>query len=165
MKDISPVFGSLGSNYTFKFACQTLWCYCFPPNKSKTQLVLAEQLNRPFPAFSQGYFFATGRDAIQFALQNAAITRGAKVLTQAFSCAAIEEAIDGAGLQPVMLIRDAVNLSLETIQGHDAHLMQGGLSSAFVGCPADVTETSQTHITLDRRFGPGFGGVTQSVNR
>src|SRR3989344_3218148 len=170
MKETSPVCGSLGSNYTFKFACQTLWWYCLPPNKSKMQLALAEQLHHFFPDFSQGYFFATGRDAIQFALQNVAIPRGAKVLTQAFSCAAIEEAICGADLRPVYvdLEERSVNLSVETIQAaFDAHPdAKVVLVQHVLGCPADVaairTWCDAHGVLLIEDLAQAFGGVTQS---
>ncbi|NCN82559.1 MAG: peptidoglycan bridge formation glycyltransferase FemA/FemB family protein [Candidatus Pacebacteria bacterium] len=173
MKKNKPVFGSLGSNYSFTFACQTLWWYVFPPNSAETQALLAEKLQEIFPDFSKPHFFATGRDAIQFALQNLPITPGTKVLTQAFSCAAIEEAIIGANMLPafVDIGEHSPNLDVTTLQtayekNPEAKVV---LVQHLLGYPADVaairTWCDERGLLLIEDLAQAFGGVAPSGGR
>ncbi|MDA1079402.1 MAG: peptidoglycan bridge formation glycyltransferase FemA/FemB family protein [bacterium] len=168
MKKNQPVFGSLGSNYSLGFALRLLWWYFLPPARSQVQTTLAQQLLDRFPEFSEPYFFATGRDAIQFALQHLPSAAGSKILTQAFSCAAIEEAILGAKMKPVFvdLGERSTNLDAATLQvayekNPTARIV---LVQHVLGCPADIASIrawcDEHNLLLIEDLAQSFGGLT-----
>lgn len=76
---------------------------------------LQQQLEEQFGG--QGVLVYKGRDAIELALRAFGLTQGEVVLTQAFACLAIEEAIVRAGAVPgyVDVAAGRVNLSVETL--------------------------------------------------
>lgn len=170
MKNASPIFGSLGSNYSFAFALRALWWFVLPPNRSEVQNELAKKLQAFFPDFSEPYFFATGRDSIQFALQQTQIAPGSKILTQAFSCAAIEEAIVGAKMQPVFVDigENTTNLSVTTLQVafEKEPTAKVVLVQHLLGCPADIagirTWCDEHALLLIEDLAQAFGGATES---
>jgi len=168
MNQTVPIFGSLGSNYSLKFACQALWWYIFPPNLRQTQTDLSAKLLEYFPEFTDPYFFSTGRDAIQFSLQALSLPQNAKVLTQAFTCAAIEEAILGAKLQPVFvdLAEHSINLNVETLQkafaaNPDARVV---LVQHLLGYPAAIVAIrdwcNKNNLLLIEDLAQSFGSHT-----
>ena len=173
MKQHKPVFGSLGSNYTFLTATRALWWQLFPPSEISIQTELSLELIQLFPGFTEPYFFATGRDAIQCTLRNLPLPIGAQVLTQAFSCAAIEEAILDAELQPVFvdLAEESVNVSVTTLQATYAKYPEARvvLVQHLFGYPADIaairTWCDEHNLLLIEDLAQAFGGTTQSGER
>src|SRR5258708_4589440 len=108
-----PIFNSLGSNYTFDFAMLAF-----------TQIFVADnmQLEKLKKNLNERYHGATtlvfkGRDAIELALHAHHIGAGDVVLTQAFTCCAIEEAIVRAGATPtyIDLEKEMLNPSVHTL--------------------------------------------------
>lgn len=92
------IFNSLGSNYTWQDALVALGGF-FSPEKS-APVQLEERLTHLFP----GYFVTPtykGRDALEIALRTLGVGVGEVVLTQAFSCFAVEEAIMRCGAKPL----------------------------------------------------------------
>lgn len=92
------IFNSLGSNYTWQDALVALGGF-FSPEKS-APVQLEEKLKHLFP----GYFITPaykGRDALEIALRTLGVGVGEVVLTQAFSCYAVEEAIVRCGAKPL----------------------------------------------------------------
>ena len=110
---MKPIFNSLGSNYDHQFVWLSLR-QLFWPQKDQTQ-VLKQKLDDLFAADS--YLFYKGRDAIEFALLSFGIGQGDQVLTQAFSCFAIEEAIVRTQAEAVFVdIDQDLNLTVATLE-------------------------------------------------
>ncbi len=91
------IFNSLGSNYdavdVWLSLKQLLW-----PNR-QLKLKLKQQLEDKFEGEARLLF--SGRDAIEYLLTAYELKEGDEVLTQAFSCSSVEEAIVRVGAQPV----------------------------------------------------------------
>jgi perosamine synthetase len=114
---MKPIFNSLGSNYNFSFAILALK-KIFRSDKEDLEL-LKEKLEKRFNG--KAYLLYRGRDAIQLILSTYGIGEGDDVLTQTFSCYAIEEAILRTGARPVFvdIERKNINLSIGTLK--EAH--------------------------------------------
>ncbi len=92
------IFNSLGSNYTWQDALVALGGFFSPEKSAPSQL--AKKLQQLFP----DYFVTPtykGRDALEIALRTLGVGVGEVVLTQAFSCFAVEEAIVRCGAKPL----------------------------------------------------------------
>lgn len=113
------IFNSLGSNYSLSFVLHALlYFFIVPPRKTAMQQ-LDTRLRKLFPDFELGpYYLYKGRDAIEFLLTAFGVTDDEPVLTQAFTCHALESAIRRAGGLPAYVDIDTktLNPTIETIQ-------------------------------------------------
>lgn len=108
-----PIFNSLGSNYSFGFA-MLAFAQIFGADKNALT-TLRQKLADKFQGDVTLVY--KGRDAIEFALGELGIGGSDQVLTQAFTCHAIEEAIIRTGAEPtyVDLGKNELNPTLETL--------------------------------------------------
>lgn len=117
---MKPIFSSLGSNYSFSDGVRAVYglfaSYLTPATLEKDLQQLQERMNTLYSGTT--FFFYKGRDAIECALRAFSITEGDVVITQAFTCYAIEEAIMRTGAQPVYIdiAEKGFNLELAGIQ-------------------------------------------------
>lgn len=113
------IFNSLGSNYTFSFVLHAILYFFIVPPKGLVMDQLDHQLRQRFPNFELGpYYFYKGRDALEFVLTAFAIAADEPILTQAFTCHAMEAAIRRAGGLPAYVDLDETtcNPTVETIE-------------------------------------------------
>jgi dTDP-4-amino-4,6-dideoxygalactose transaminase len=92
------IFNSLGSNYSWRDAFVALRGFFSPEKSSLYQLTTL--LNQAFPGYSVVPTYK-GRDALELSLRSLGVGVGGVVLTQAFSCYAVEEAIIRCGAKPL----------------------------------------------------------------
>jgi dTDP-4-amino-4,6-dideoxygalactose transaminase len=140
---MKPVFNSLGSNYSWQFiglAFQQLW-FLRPITLEQVQRLLESKYH------GRAYLFYKGRDAIEFSLRSFGIGQGAQVLTQAFTCYAIEEAIERAGAEPIFadLAQNKLNPSVATLQAayKKAPKAKAVLIQHTLGYPAEIQKIAQ----------------------
>lgn len=124
---MTPIISSLGSNYPLSFATRSFfeflrfyWSYLadvlgIEHDDWQTLNALKSKLETEYGG--QAFLVYKGRDAVEFALRAYGIEAGDTVLTQAFSCHAIEEGIVRAGAVPVYvdIDQDTHNLNLATV--------------------------------------------------
>lgn len=113
-----PVFGSLGSNYSGELAALSLASLLETPDPVATRASLNKQLHSLFPNHQYGpYYFLQGRQALEASLLAWKIGAGDGVITQAFSCFAIESAIEKTGATAVYadVAPDSTNLTVATL--------------------------------------------------
>ena len=138
-----PIFNSLGSNYSFLFSLFALKQVVWADRSASVRL--QKKLEEKFGG--RAFFFYKGRDAIEFALRAHGIGKDDQVLTQAFTCHAIEEAILRAGAQPVFvdLEKNEVNPSVRTLTEalEKAPHAKAVLLQHTLGYPADVQAIRQ----------------------
>ncbi len=140
-----PVFNSLGSNYWLTYALVALEQLI-----SADESALAE-LKQVLEKKYQGdaYFFYKGRDAIEFVLASCHVGKDDVVMTQAFSCFAIEEAIERVGAEPVFVDveKDTLNLSVKTLDAalkKNPHAkIKAVIIQHVLGQPADTIAISR----------------------
>lgn len=114
---MKPIFNSLGSNYDWHFLVgslkQILGISVIPEKKLREKIAHFWNANP-----NQVVLTYKGRDAIQVALAAFGIGQGDEVLSQAFSCFAIEEAIVRVGAQPVYVdvAPSSTNFSVLTLE-------------------------------------------------
>lgn len=108
-----PIFNSLGSNYSLPFALSALGQIII--NDPADLAKLSEQMSQQY--HGQTFLFYKGRDAIEFALRVLGVGASDMVLTQAFTCHAIEEAITRTGAQTIFvdLAKERLNPSTEML--------------------------------------------------
>jgi len=108
------IFNSLGSNYSFREAFLALRELLIPNQSAKKQL--KKYLSNHFQGKTVLLF--NGRDAIEYCLEAYGISKGDTVLTQAFSCSSLEEAINrtGATAEYFDLDSEALHTSLKQIE-------------------------------------------------
>ena len=121
-----PIFGSLGSNYSASFAFQTLWSWVSADQNQVEKLKHA--LTKIWPG-KEILLTAKGRDSLELALRGLDIGVGEWVLTQAFSCVAVEEAIIRAGARPVYydLAEKSLTPSVETLEAARQKIIKQGV--------------------------------------
>lgn len=91
-----PIFNSLGSNYTLREVLVSA-VLGLKPNQGAEYRTLLKTLKNRFQG--EPILLFNGRDAIEYCLIAYGIADGDQVLTQAFSCSSIEEAINRVGAQ------------------------------------------------------------------
>lgn len=101
-----PIFNSLGSNYNLKSAIQFLLHKNSPCANPIDRL--KKQVNK-----KNLIFFSQGRHAITYALTQIIKTKNQPILTQAFTCWAVESAIIESGNQPVFVDIDPQTLNYD----------------------------------------------------
>jgi perosamine synthetase len=109
------IFNSLGSNYTLADAALCLKQLVWPNRQLKVRL--GQVLNKHFNG--QPVLLYNGRDAIEYCLEAYGLESGDEVLTQAWSCASIEEAIIRVSAQAVYF-----DLALQTVKVKLAQIQQ-----------------------------------------
>lgn len=174
---MKPIFNSLGSNYTFIEVISALR-HLVISNKKNLSLLRAE-LSRALS--NEVVLCYKGRDAIEFALKTL-LPKNSKIITQAFSCYAVEEGIVRAGMTPLYCdVRGEVNgaseswfstnMDLKSIQkvykNHPdckAVLVQHSL-----GVPADISEISRwcgkNKILLIEDLAQAYGATDDKGNK
>lgn len=111
---------SLGAHYSNQFVSTSIkwwWQTLFGKVDTKAKIELTERLSSEFGG--QAVLVYKGRDAIELALRGYGFTNSTDViLTQAFTCYAIEEAIVRAGAKPVYVdLGDSqLNLNVKTLE-------------------------------------------------
>jgi len=93
----APLFNSLGSNYSFHDAVKALGYFFAPIHSAREDL--EKYFVELYPNFQPTLVYK-GRDALELALRKLGVGVGDVVLTQAFSCYAVEEAIVRCGAVP-----------------------------------------------------------------
>jgi dTDP-4-amino-4,6-dideoxygalactose transaminase len=165
------IFNSLGSNYTLPFSLQALMYLIQLPPRQKIVAKLESACKKLFPAFENGpYFFYKGRDAIEFVLKSHSIGDGDLVLTQAFTCHAIEAAIRRTGAQPVFvdLEENSLHPSVKTISAvYKQHpQVKALIIQHTLGFAAPITKIrkwcTENNILLIEDLAQAFGGVDES---
>ncbi|MFZ1721256.1 MAG: DegT/DnrJ/EryC1/StrS family aminotransferase [Microgenomates group bacterium] len=108
------VFDDLGVQYTLKDSLKLLINWISP--KSDAQIELKNEIEKAFKG--EAILVNKGRDAIELALRATGVKKGDLVGTQAFSCAAIEEAIVRTGAKPLYIDLDpeTSTISVKTIE-------------------------------------------------
>jgi len=113
----SSIFNSLGANYDQDFRTlsrQLLFSTLQPTSSSTSQLI--SDIEATFLGKAQLFYKA--RQAITWSLKALGIKSGDHILTQAFTCYAVEEGINAAGAIPAFVDTelDSLNLSTRTLQ-------------------------------------------------
>ena len=111
----------------------------------KTKILLRERLEKDWS--SQVILTAKGRDAIELALKNLNLKAGDQVLTQAFSCVALEQAIQRAGFDPVFVdcAPGKLNFSVPQLKQalKQAHQAKAVIVQHSLGYPAEIAQIKQ----------------------
>jgi len=169
---MKPIFSSLGSNYTFT---DSLISFQGLVQARLSQSYLSQQFSQLkvyFDSTFKGdtYFFYKGRDAIECALNAFSIGRGDGVITQAFSCFAVEEGILRTGATPVYadIADSSANLSLETVQvafKTSAVPVKAVLVQYSLGSVPDIQKIAlwckKQKLVLIEDLAQGYGAVTE----
>lgn len=158
---MKSIFNSLGSNYSIKFVSTSLLSIF---NSKKSDLIKLEKfLSKTYDG--EALTLYKGRDAIE-ACCRVLLKPESKVITQAFSCYAVEEGIARAGMQAVYAdIGTGTNLNVATLKlafkkhpDAKAVLVQHSL-----GIVADNLEIKrwcdQNGLLLIEDIAQGIGGV------
>lgn len=159
------IFNSLGSNYTLKFALLSWRAFFFPNLSAREEL--KSKLSEMFGG--KVYLFYKGRDAIEYALRAYGLACGDKVITQAFTCWAVEEAIVRSGAEPVFcdLAVGSLNPSVETLQAcFDKNSnIKAVIIQHMLGHCASIKEIArwcrENNLILIEDLAQSFGGVDQ----
>ncbi len=159
---MQSIFNSLGSNYSLKFVTTSLRSILYAPKSNVTKL--EEYLIKTYGGKVLNLY--KGRDAIE-ACCRVLLQPGSEVITQAFSCYAVEEGIVRAGMQPVYtdIGKSGTNLDVASItvafKNHPnakAVLIQHSL-----GIPADSVGIKKwcekQGLLLIEDVAQGIGGV------
>ncbi|MGD9129309.1 MAG: DegT/DnrJ/EryC1/StrS family aminotransferase [Candidatus Woesebacteria bacterium] len=165
---MKSIFNSLGSNYDWQFAKLAL-SQIFKSQKSalaqKNLTKLKELLEQNFQG--RALLFYKGRDAIEFTLEAAGISSGDEVLTQAFTCYAIEEAILRTGAKAVYvdIAKNELNLSVKTLKQalEKASNPKAVIVQHSLGTIADILAIKkfcqENKLLLIEDLAQGLGGV------
>lgn len=169
---MKPLFSSLGSNYSFVQVLQSfeglVLSRLFPGSLVKKFADTKTFFDATFGG--ETFFFYKGRDAIECALRAYHIGRGDGVITQAFSCYAVEEAILRLGAEPVYadIGANSVNLSLTTIkQAYEQSevAVKAVIIQYSLGSVPDVQKIAawckKNKLVLIEDVAQGYGGVTK----
>lgn len=164
------IFNSLGSNYSIPFISTSLWSI-FGSKKSdlfRLEQLLTEKYSRKEERVSVVTVYK-GRDAIEVALK-ILLEKGDAVITQAFSCYAVEEGIVRAGMRPVYadIDSDTTNVSVTTLE--DAFKKDKRAKAVLIqhslGIPADSVAIrnwcKKNGLLLIEDVAQGIGGVDKN---
>lgn len=152
------IFNSLGSNYSLKFALQTLLAADNPAYRTK----LINYLGRRY--IGKAFLFYKGRHAITCALQALKLPQDSLVGITGFTCFAVYEAVTKAGLQPFYLdINESLNFSSESLEGRNLKCV---IVQNTLGYPCPITEISDycrsNNIYLIEDLAHSIGGSYSS---
>jgi perosamine synthetase len=163
---MKSIFNSLGSNYSIKFVYTSLFSIL---NSKKSDLILLENfLSKTYEG--EALTLYKGRDAIEASCR-VLLDKKSKVITQAFSCSAVEEGIVRAGMHAVYAdIGVSTNLNIATLKSvfkkhPDAKAV---LVQHSLGVAADIKEIQrwckQNGMFLIEDVAQGIGGVDEVDN-
>lgn len=166
---MKPLFNSVGSNYSFSDVLTTVFSLLGGSLASSEHEVTA-QLQKWFAA--EPYYFYKGRDAIEFALRAAKIGEGDVVISQAFSCYAIEEAVlrVGARVEYADIDEHSCNLTAATVaraieRCDKSEKVRAVLCQHVLGIPAQSTKLreycTKHSLLFIEDLAQGFGGVDE----
>jgi dTDP-4-amino-4,6-dideoxygalactose transaminase len=164
---------SLGANYSNFFVWESLKQLGLAlvgfeqPTVLKT---LEKKLNQYFPG--QVNFVYKGRDAIELCLKELAITdKNHGVITQAFTCSAIEEGINRAGGTAVYadIGKDQLNLTVETLEqakSNSTVQIKAVIVQHSLGHPAEIKKIEawckKNQINLIEDLAQSFGATAEN---
>jgi len=135
---MKPIFNSLGSNYNLKFTLSALTNYLKVSFQAPSSL--KNYLESKFSGTA--YLTYKGRDAIELALKALNIGSKNSVLTQAFTCYAVEEGITRTGATPVFvdLAKNQLNPSIKNLNNafKTAKNPKAVIIQHTLGYPADI---------------------------
>ena len=127
------IFNSLGSNYSFKFALNSL----FSVGKDSDSEKLKNYLEKRYSG--KAILLYKGREAIKLALKLTNLPQNSKVGITGFTCYVAYQAIKESGLKPVYLdIDESLNFSSNKIGEAKALIVQNTL-----GNPCDMENISK----------------------
>lgn len=160
---MKPLFNSLGSNYNWSLSLLALRQLIWPENHESQHF--AKQLSTQFAG--EATLVYKGRDAIEYGLREMGIGAGDEVITQAFSCYAIEEAIVRAGATPLFtdLAPQKLNPAVATVEKayKKAKRPKAVLIQHTLGIPADIkaikTWCQRHRLLLIEDIAQGVGGT------
>lgn len=164
---MKSIFNSLGSNYSIKFVFSSLFAIF---NSKKADIAnLENYLSKNYNG--EALTLYKGRDAIE-ACCSVLLTPKSKVITQAFSCYAVEEGITRAGMQAVYadIGTELTNLDISTLKlafkkNPDAKAV---LIQHSLGVVADSIEIrkwcNKNGLLLIEDVAQGIGGRDSSGN-
>lgn len=169
---MSLIFNSLGSNYSFKFVKLALKQLVWWGDAASAQRRLHRQLRQRFER-NNSYLTYKGRDAIELALKGLGIQTGDAVITQAFSCHAIEQAILRAGAEVVFVDLDPAtfNPSLKLLQKkvRSQPNVKAIIIQHTLGQPADISSIAEwcqaQKIWLIEDLAQAIGGSDPQTHR
>ncbi|MBP6884686.1 MAG: aminotransferase class I/II-fold pyridoxal phosphate-dependent enzyme [Candidatus Pacebacteria bacterium] len=109
---MKSIFNSVGSNYTFSFAMQSLFAF---GNKNTTES-LKKYLSKKYGG--EPTLFYKGRNAIDYALRISGIAHGKGVVICAYTCAVVPTAVKNAGYTPIYadINEKSLDFSFETFK-------------------------------------------------
>ncbi|HAU98831.1 MAG: hypothetical protein UX04_C0001G0011 [Microgenomates group bacterium GW2011_GWF2_45_18] len=166
---MNHIFNSLGSNYSFSRALRALFFCASTAQKQKNRELLLSTLEQRFHATP--FLAINGRSALAQYLTNTHFKKGSKVLVQAFTCYALEQAIVEVGFIPVYLDIDEKtrNPSPSDIQRH----LSSDEEIAFVllqhtgGHPAHIRQIHEIcqkhHVILIEDLAQAFGALDEEI--
>lgn len=160
---MKSIFNSLGSNYSLGFVLSSLSGILFSKKSALTELEL--KLLSTYKG-KELLLLYKGRDAIE-ACCSVLLPAGSAVITQAFSCYAVEEGIARAGMKPIYadIGKSGSNMTLETIKSaYKAHPeSKAVLIQHSLGVPAESVEIrnwcTKHGLVLIEDVAQGIGGV------
>lgn len=124
------IFNSLGSNYTFKFALNSLFSIGRDGDKKRLEAYLENRYE------GRAALLYKGREAIKLALKILNLPKNSKVGIAGFTCFAVYQAIKELGLKPAYLDIDrSLNFSSDKIKDLKVLIIQNTL-----GNPCDMEE-------------------------
>lgn len=162
------IFNSLGSNYDLDFIFSSLNQIFFSNKNNLTKL--SNLLEKKYGGKS--FLFHKGRGAIEFGLR-ISLKPGAVVLTQAFSCYAVEEGILRAGMKPVYVDigNSSSNLTLETLKlsfkenpTAKAVILQHSLGIPVENITSIISWCSRNDLLFIEDIAQAIGGTYQDGN-
>ena len=168
---MKPIFGSLGSNYSWNDAAVSLGGlvqrYLAPRQLQSLHRAVCTQLSDEFGGTT--FLFYKGRDAIECALRAYGVSASDSVITQAFACYAVEEGIARSGAVSVYadIQKGSLNLSVETIAAAAAaaiHPVKAVVVQYSLGSLPDIKAIaawcSARNIVLIEDLAQSYGAVT-----
>lgn len=134
------VFNSLGSNFSWPVALRAL------SGGSKT--TKSQQLERDLSEAYGGRVSLTykGRQALQLALENSGLDKGARVAINGFTCFVVYEAVERAGLQPVMvdISSQSLHFGVDQLQAeHEKEPIKAVIIQNTLGTLVDIRSLEQ----------------------
>lgn len=122
------IFNSLGSNYTFKYVLNSLFSVGKDSDNKKLKTFLENKYQ------GKAILLYKGREAIKLALKILNFPQNSKVGIVGFTCYAVYQAVNEAGLKPVYLdINESLNFSADKVGDLKVLIVQNTL-----GNPCDI---------------------------
>lgn len=134
------IFNSLGSNYTGEYVIKSLF-----KKDEGSKAALISFLENKYKGRAQLTY--KGREAITLALESLNLSKGAGVAVNAFTCVAVVEAIEEAGLTPIYLDIDPDSLHFTSSQLQSSFKKYSNIKVVMIqntlGYPCDIEEINK----------------------